>query len=276
MYLRRGFRRPNFVPKFGASVIGIGPYALRGTRDGVRHAGSSCPTGGCGESPRLPGPAAHSGASAARMGGTGWNRSRGHPPKCSSTSDNPSVTAAPCQLPLHKGAFPCGGRGDRTGDADCRVASLLAMTVLILCHSEEAQRANVGILPFYDGRWTGVRAAVPRAWPPPTKFRAEIWGVGQVVGPYGKPNQPPKPAGAQRSVRARGCEGWAGIDARTIPKGGPPLRLPRQRSERGKSSWSNSVFARQVSCSARGTGFGGFSKAPPVLALTLPQLSRTV
>ena len=35
-------------------------------------------------------------------------------------------------------------------------------------------------------RWTGVRAAVPRAWPPPTKFRAEIWGVGQVVGPYGR------------------------------------------------------------------------------------------
>ena len=26
MYLRHGFRRPNFVPKFGASVIGIGPY----------------------------------------------------------------------------------------------------------------------------------------------------------------------------------------------------------------------------------------------------------
>ena len=31
MYLRHGFRRPNFVPKFGASVMGIGPYALRGT-----------------------------------------------------------------------------------------------------------------------------------------------------------------------------------------------------------------------------------------------------
>ena len=132
------------------------PTSCGGT--GVRHAGSAWPTGGCGESPRLPGPAAHSGASAARMGGTGWNRSRGHPPKCSSTSDNPSVTAAPCQLPLHKGAFPCGGRGDRTGDADCRVASLLAMTVLNLCHSEEAQRADVGIRPFL--RWTGVRAAV--------------------------------------------------------------------------------------------------------------------
>ena len=67
-----------------------------------------------------------------------------------STPDNPSVTAAPCQLPLHKGAF-------RTGDADCRVASLLAMTVLILCHSEEAQRADVGIRPFSDGRGSGRR-----------------------------------------------------------------------------------------------------------------------
>ena len=75
-------------------------------------------------------------------------------------------------------------------------------------------------------RWTGVRAAVPRAWPPPTKFPSEIWGVGQVVGPYGKPDQPPKPAGAQRSVRARGCEGWAGIGAKAFPKGGPPRDRP--------------------------------------------------
>ena len=35
-------------------------------------------------------------------------------------------------------------------------------------------------------RGTGERHAVPRAWPPPTKFRAKIWGVGQVVVPYGK------------------------------------------------------------------------------------------
>ena len=136
--------------------------------------------------------------------------------------------------PLHKGAF-------RTGDADCRVASLLAMTVLNLCHSEEAQRADVGIRPFYDGRWFGPprssapteglpksqqRADVPKAWLPPAKFRAEIWGIGQVVGPYGKPNQPPKPAGAQRSVRASGREGWAGIGARTIPKGDRPRDCP--------------------------------------------------
>ena len=29
------------------------------------------------------------------------------------------------------------------------------------------------------------RADVPKAWLPPTKFRVEIWGVGQVVVPYG-------------------------------------------------------------------------------------------
>ena len=78
----------------------------------------------------------------------GWESQQRSPQKGPATPDNPSVTAAPCQLPLHKGAF-------RTGDADCRVASLLAMTVLNLCHSEEAQRADVGIRPFYDGRGFG-------------------------------------------------------------------------------------------------------------------------
>ena len=55
------------------------------------------------------------------------------------------------------------------------------------------------------------------------------------VGPYGKPNQPPKPAGAQRSVRARGREGWAGIGAKTIPKGGAPPRPPGQRLAKRKA-----------------------------------------
>ena len=55
------------------------------------------------------------------------------------------------------------------------------------------------------------------------------------VGPYGKPDQPPKPAGAQRSVRASGREGWAGIGAKTIPKGGAPLRPPGQRLAKRKA-----------------------------------------
>ena len=68
-----------------------------------------------------------------------------------------------------------------TGDADCRVASLLAMTVLILCHSEEAQRADVGIRSFL--RWKGVRAAessAPTNGLPKSQQRADVG-----IGPYG-------------------------------------------------------------------------------------------
>ena len=131
-----------------------------------------------------PGPAAHSGASAARSRGVGRNRSRDHPQSvqqrraipqswlrrassCCGTQNSlfakrsqnfdhchsfllasSATGGARKRPPLHKGAL-------RTGDADCRVASLLAMTVLNLCHSEEAQRADVGIRPFYDGRGFG-------------------------------------------------------------------------------------------------------------------------
>ena len=92
MYLRHGFRQPNFVPKFGASVIGIGPYEKEG------------------KPPRPPGPAAHSEASATRMGGRGGDRDR-DPPQ--SVQQPRAIPQSPSgrQLPLHKGAFPCGGRG---------------------------------------------------------------------------------------------------------------------------------------------------------------------
>ena len=67
--------------------------------------------------------------------------------------------------------------------------------------------------PFTQGslalRGTGVRAAVPRAWPPPTKFRTEIWGVGQVVGPYGTKRKPAATAGAALS-EAESAERGAG------------------------------------------------------------------
>ena len=79
------------------------------------------------------------------------------------------------------------------GDADCRVgpAGLLAMTTAF-CHSEAGAHTGRGNPSFYDGRGCGPprssapteglptsqqRADVPKAWPPPTKFRAEIWGV---------------------------------------------------------------------------------------------------
>ena len=79
-----------------------------------------------------------------------------------------------------------------TGDADCRVASLFAMTVLILCHSEEAQRADVGIRPFYDGRWFGPPylghgLRRPNFVP---KFGASVRSSAPTESPINHPSQP--------------------------------------------------------------------------------------
>ena len=216
MRLGCGFRQPNFVPKFRASVIGIGPYALRG--DEGRHAGSSCPTGGCGEPPRLPWVAAHSGASAAQTGGTGGNRGRDHPKSVQQRRTIPQ-SAFGRQLPLHKGALGAGG-------TDCHVgpAGLLAMTVLILRHSEEAQRADVGIRPFYDGRGFGppylghglrrpnfvpkfgasVRSSAPTEGLLKSQQRADV-----VIGPYGMKRKPAATAEAALS-EAESAERAAG------------------------------------------------------------------
>ena len=186
MYLRHGFRRPNFGTKFGASVMGIGPYGEKG-----KH-------------PQPPGPAAQSGAFAARVRGRGGDCGRDHPQR------GHQPRAIP-QSRRSRDSSLCTREPWGTGDADCRVALLLAMTVLILCHSEEAQRADVGIRPFL--RWTGGRTAVPRAWPPPTKFRAEIWGVGQGrcalrVGAEGPNNHPSQPAHSGAIAAAGAREGW--------------------------------------------------------------------
>ena len=149
--VRPGGRRGEVTPPYGCNTGGaqqradvvIGPYGEKG------------------KFPQIPGVAAHSGAFAARSQGMGGNCGRDHPqgvqqrrtiPQSRRSRDSSLYTREPCPA----------------GDADCRVASLLAMTVLILCHSEEAQRADVGIRPFYDGRWTGVRAAGSSA---PTKRR---------------------------------------------------------------------------------------------------------
>ena len=118
--------------------VGIGPYGKERTPH------------------QPPGLAAQSGASAARMGGMGRERGRDHPPKGPSTPDNPSVTAKPCQLPLHKGAFGDGGCGlprrfaPRNDSPD----------PLSFRRGPTGRRGNPSFL-----RWTGVRAA-------------------EVVGPY--------------------------------------------------------------------------------------------
>ena len=149
-------------------------------------------------------------------GRSGWESRQSSPPKGAATSDNPSVTAAPCQLPLHKGAFG-------TGDADCRVgpAGLLAMTVLILCHSEASAHTGRGNPSFL--RWTGVRAAVPRAWPPPAKFRPQHRAAASSAPTKRRDSCRNHPSQRRTAERLRrGWEEWVGIAAGTIPKGGPP------------------------------------------------------
>ena len=81
--------------------------------------------------------------------------------------------------------------------------------------------------PALEARQVVRRNGTPRS-SCPTGAMQVVPSIGADVGigPYGKPNQPPKPAGAQRSVRACGREGWAGIDARTIPKGDRPRDHP--------------------------------------------------
>ena len=91
---RQGALRVWLPPaKFRNGIWGVSHRyrPLRPAGDGTP--GSSCPTGGCGEPPRLPGPAAHSEASALRSRGNGWELQQGSSPKGPSTSDNPSVTA---------------------------------------------------------------------------------------------------------------------------------------------------------------------------------------
>ena len=128
-------------------------------------------------------------------GRDGWESRQRSSPKGPSTPDNPSVTAAPCQLPLHKGAL-------ETGDADCRVgpAGLLAMTT-VFCHSEE--RSDVGIRPFYDGRGFGP----PRSSAPTPCGGTGVRHAGSScpTGGCGGLHQLPGGAGAQRSA----CDGGA-------------------------------------------------------------------
>ena len=96
--------------KFRAEIWGVshGHRPLRPAGDEGRHAGSSCPTGGCGEPPRLPWVAAHSGASAARVRRNGRESRQRSSQKCPATPDNPSV-ALRATAPFAQGSL--WGRG---------------------------------------------------------------------------------------------------------------------------------------------------------------------
>ena len=209
MYLRHGLRRQNFRTKFGASVR------------------SSCPTGGCGEPPRLPWVAAHSGAFALRMGGMGGSRSRDHPKSAYQRRTIPRL-AYGCQLPLHKGALGDGGCGSPRRFAPCNDSP----KPLSFRGGPTGRRGNPSFL-----RWTGVRAA-------------------EVVGPYGRSTEVPATGRCgHRPLRnevgsCRDCRGSA-LSAERVA--GQSQSLPDDlRVQHGVQR--SEVSAKPRPCSRRGCG----------------------
>ena len=171
-YLGHGFRRPNFVPKFGASVMGIGPY------------------GETGKSQQTPGPAAHSGASAARSQGMGGNCGRDHPqrghqpraiPQSRRSRDSSLYTREPW------------GRGMRIAASALRASSQWQWFSVI---PRPVYTLAVGIRPFYDGRGFG----------PPHERRGERHAESSC--PTESPiNHPSQPAHNEASAPAAARDG---------------------------------------------------------------------
>ena len=125
-------------------------------------------------------------------------------PKGSAMPDNPSVSLR-LTAPFAQGSL-------WDGDADCRVASLLAMTVLNLCHSEEAQRADVGIRPFYDGRgfgppYLGHGLRRPNFVP---KFGASVKSSAPTESPINHPSQPARSEASAPAAARDGRESTKG------------------------------------------------------------------
>ena len=134
------------------------------------------PYGETGRFPQPPGPAAHNGAAAPAVARNGWELEQESPPKGPATPDNPSVSLR-LTAPFTQGSLGDGGYGSPRRFAPRNDSP----DPLSFREGPTGRRGNPSFL-----RWPWVRAVVPRAWPPPTKFRPEIWGVGQVVGPYGR------------------------------------------------------------------------------------------
>ena len=123
-----------------------------------------------------------------------------------------------------------------TGDADCRVgpAGLLAMTVLILYHSEASAHTGRGNPSFL--RWTGVRAAVPRAWPPPAKFRPQHRAAASSAPTKRRDSCRNHPSQRRAAKRPRPRpRGMGGNRRKDHPKRGTAPRPPGQRLAKRKA-----------------------------------------
>ena len=114
------------------------------------------------------------------------------------------------------------------------------------------------------------RRGAPRVWLPPAKFRNGIWGVGQVVVPYGwlrRTAAIARGSGAQRSVCGNGCEGWVGIAAEITPT--VPIN-PGQSLSHGLRPCQLPLHKGAFPCGGRGIGRGADCRVGPagLLAMT--------
>ena len=200
---------------------------LRPAEDGTP--GASCPTGGCGEPPRLPWPAAHSGAFVP-AGARKWVGIAAEIIPKGVINLGQSLSRPPGDSSLYT-REPLG-----TGDADCRVGplGLLAMT-MDFCHSEASAHTGRGNPSFL--RWMGIRAA-------------------EVVGPYGRSTEVPATGRCgHRPLRnevgsCRDCRGSA-LSAERVA--GQSQSLPDDlRVQHGVQR--SEVSAKPRPCSRRGCG----------------------
>ena len=174
-----GDRAPPLPVDCGAKQradVGIGPYERRGKPH------------------RQPGPAAQSGASAARMGGRGGDRGRNHPQSIRQPWTIPQSRSLAATAPFAQGSLALRGTGER---ADTRVRPYVVIGI-----ASSARRGGTEPAPYGSTGSAGLRADVPKAWPLPTIFRSEIWGVGHRHRPLRKDGEriPSSPAGPQPPI----------------------------------------------------------------------------
>ena len=87
-------------------------------------------------------------------------------------------------------------------------------------------------------------ADVPRAWLPPAKFRPEIWGVGQVAGPYGS-----NAGGTRQTGRYRAFLGQTRVHSRQRMhsvaffrrREGSVMSTPMGQTARQRPQWTHFV-----------------------------------
>ena len=206
------------------------------------------PYGTNGKPHRPPWPAAQSGASAPLMQGMGGNAAKIIPPRFINLGRSLSRGLWPRQLPLHKGALPCGGR------ADTQVRPYTVIGV----HSN-ARRGGTKPAP--------TRApGVPICGPMQASALTEEWGIRRCFSPW---NNRSPPLGAQRSVRAR--------PGKSPGRGRKPLPGFRLRRKEAESFFPAACTAGKIPLTKRRVEeappqWGGASSAPKRSAMPPPAM----